>query len=219
MTGTEAVTAPTHSIRDRVFAKGFLSLGPRMDRAWATKHRRETLARADGAVLELGAGYGASFADYPPAVTSLTAIEPNAELRVAAKAAASTLDLPIAVVDAAAEHLPFTDASFDAVVSSLVLCSVTDPATALAEVVRVLKPGGVLLFYEHIRPDPIFIGRLFDVITPSWRAVAGGCELNRRTVATIEGSGLVVTSIRRVDVGTRAFLPRVPHVIGSATLH
>ena len=118
-----------------------------------SEHRRELLADLAGTVLELGAGNGLNFAHYADTVTEVAAVEPEDYLRERAEDTAAGAPVPIRVVDALADDLPFPDESFDAVVASLVLCSVPDQATALAELRRVLRPAGELRFYEHVRPN------------------------------------------------------------------
>jgi ubiquinone/menaquinone biosynthesis C-methylase UbiE len=116
-------------------------------------HRRETLAGLSGRVLELGAGNGRNFAFYPPEVSEVVAVEPEPYMRERAHEAAAQATARVEVVDAVADALPFPDAGFDAAVASLVLCSVPDQPTALAELRRVIRPGGELRFYEHVHAE------------------------------------------------------------------
>ena len=162
-----------------------------MDARGAADHRRRLVEAAHGVVVEIGAGYGATFPFYPSAVTGVLALEPDPTLRALALAAAGTAPVPVTVKDGVAEALPAADASVDVVVSSLVLCSVADQSVALAEVVRVLRPGGLLLFYEHVRSAHRVLGAAEDLLTPLWsRVAAGGCHPNRDTAAMIAGAGL-----------------------------
>ena len=118
--------------------------------------------------------------------------------------------------DGVAEALPAADASADVVVSSLVLCSVADQSLALAEVVRVLRPGGLLLFYEHVRSAHRVLGAAEDLLTPLWSRVAGGCHPNRDTAAMIAAAGLTVQGIERFGFSVLPGNPRLAHVLGVA---
>ncbi|MBC7596312.1 MAG: class I SAM-dependent methyltransferase [Kineosporiaceae bacterium] len=108
------------------------------------------------------------------------------------------------------------DASADAVVSSLVLCSVADQGVVLAEALRVLRPGGIFAFYEHVRAGGRLLGRVEDLLTPVWGVVAGGCHPNRDTVASITTAGFEVESVRRFGFSVLPGVPDVAHVIGRA---
>ena len=188
-----------------------------MDARGATEHRRRLVAAAHGVVVEIGAGYGATFPFYPAAVTGVLALEPDPTLRGLALAAASKAPVPVTVKDGVAESLPAADASVDVVVSSLVLCSVADQSVALAEVVRVLRPGGLLLFYEHVRSAHRVLGAAEDLLTPLWSRVAGGCHPNRDTAAVIAGAGLTVQDLERFGFSVLPGNPRLAHVLGVAS--
>jgi hypothetical protein len=125
-----------------------------MNRRGGTEHRRSLLAGLHGKVIEIGAGNGSTFGLYPAAVTHVLALEPEDYLRTLARGRAASAPVPITVSPGAAKHIAAADASVDVVVvTSLVLCSVADQAPVLAEIRRVLRPGGTLAFYEHVRSD------------------------------------------------------------------
>ncbi len=187
-----------------------------MDARGAAEHRRRLVEAAHGAVVEIGAGYGATFPHYPPAVTSVLALEPDPTLRALALAAAGTAPVPVTVQDGVAESLPAADASVDVIVSSLVLCSVADQASVLAEAFRVLRPGGMLLFYEHVRSAHPVLAAAEDLLTPLWRRVAGGCHPNRDTAAAIGASGFTVEALERFGFSALPGNPRVAHILGTA---
>lgn len=157
--------------------------------------RDHTVAPLSGRVLEIGAGNGANFHRYPPAVTKLVATEPDAFMLDRARKRAAELDRPVELHQAPAEKLPFDDASFDAVVSVLVLCSVSDQPQALAEIKRVLKPRGLLRFIEHVRYGGAVGGAYQDVLAPAWRWLGAGCNPNRRTAEAIADAGFTVAEI------------------------
>jgi ubiquinone/menaquinone biosynthesis C-methylase UbiE len=157
--------------------------------------RAELLRELSGTVLEIGAGTGATLSLYPKTVTRLVMCEPDPHMRrkLQAKKPAN-----IDISDASIEKLPFDSASFDAVVCSLVLCSVSDQQAALGEIRRVLKPGGRLVFLEHIaaegKPDRLKWQRRVE---PLWKHVMGNCHLTRRTEAAIEAAGFRIERIQR----------------------
>lgn len=144
-------------------------------------HREYLVDGLSGRVLDLGAGTGAMFPYFAEIEgIDLFAIEPDPHMRTQARARASSLDLDVELLDAGGESLPFADGSFDAVVASLVFCTIPDHEAALSEVARVLKPGGEFRFLEHVRGDGVY-GKAHDLVAPAWHTVAGGCHLNRET--------------------------------------
>jgi ubiquinone/menaquinone biosynthesis C-methylase UbiE len=181
------------------------------------EHRRELLADVAGRVLEIGAGHGANFRHYPPAVRELIAIEPEPGLRRMAEEAAAGAPVPVVVEAGFAERLPLPDDSVDAVVASQVLCSVRDLPDALAEARRVLRPGGRLHFYEHVRSrDPGFarMQRALDLI---WPLQGAGCHLSRDIVRAIGEAGFTVERVRNFDfLMNGRTTPHSPRVIGVA---
>jgi SAM-dependent methyltransferase len=177
-------------------------------------HRDEALAPAAGRVIEVGAGQGENFRRYPAAVTEVLAVEPEPYLRGKARAAADAARVPVRVVDGVAGALPGADGEFDTAVASLVLCSVPDQAAALAEMRRVLKPGGRLLFYEHVLSERPRFARLQRRVNPVWTRLGGGCNLHRDTVAAIAAAGFQLERVRAFDEPATG--PARPHVIGVA---
>ena len=165
------------------------------------RERRVALKDAHGEVLEIGLGTGLSLPNYPPAVTRLTAVDVAAMLpkRVAERIARAPF--PVRFVQITAEKLPFPDASFDCVVSNLTLCTIPDPAAALREIRRVLKPGGIFLFLEHGLSADAGLARWQNRLNGIQKFIAGGCNLNRRIDDLIEASGLDVTRLDRFTVG------------------
>jgi ubiquinone/menaquinone biosynthesis C-methylase UbiE len=200
-----------------LFARMWIKGAPAAEERGVAEHRREALAGLGGRVLELGAGSGLNFEHYPEGVDEVIAVEPEPTLREAAIAASGRAPVPVTVVDAVADELPDEDASFDAAVASLVLCSVPDQARALAELRRVIRPGGELRFYEHVqaRSQPKATLLRFADAT-FWPHVAGGCHPTRHTVEAIESAGFEVEECRRFGFAATALMPKVPHVIGRA---
>ncbi|MBD1590484.1 methyltransferase domain-containing protein [Arthrobacter sp. S1_S22] len=198
------------------FARAYARAVEEMNRRGATEHRRELLAGLHGSVVEIGAGDGSGFALYPPAVTHVLAIEPDDDLRRIAAANAASAPVPVTVRAGAAEQIPAADASVDAVVSSLVLCSVSEQAPVLAEIRRVLRPGGILAFYEHVRSDSRLLAAVEDLLAPAWQRFAGGCHPNRDTVAAIGEAGFVPVGSRRFNFAVLPLSPALAHVLGTA---
>ena len=174
------------------------------------RHLRPRVAvGATGRVLEIGVGTGANF-PYYQGVDKLVATDPDPFMLARAQKRAEELGLSVEFHQCPAEALPFASGSFDTVVATLVFCSVSDPARALAEVERVLKPTGVLRFIEHVRADESFIGHIQDMLTPVWGWFGAGCHLNRRTAASIEAAGFEFLELQRRR------LPLMPLISGAA---
>lgn len=193
------------------FAAVYDLLNRGLERGLLRRLRPSVVGEARGRVLEIGVGTGASFPYYRrAAVERLVATDPDPHMLRRAERRAQQLDLPVALQQAPAEALPFADASFDTVVSTLVLCTVADPALALAEARRVLKPGGTLRFIEHVRAEGR-LGRLQDLATPLWRRAAAGCHPNRRTARSIEAAGFDIAK-----VGVERITGGVPLIVGTA---
>jgi SAM-dependent methyltransferase len=180
--------------------------------------RRELADGLGGRVIEVGCGAGVNFAFYPPGVTEVLAVEPEAYFRGQAAKAAARVDVPVRIVAGVADRLPAETGEFDAAVLSLVLCSVPDQAAALAEVKRVLRPGGRLHFYEHVGAR----GRVANGIQRAldatiWPRLAGGCHCARHTSDAIEAAGFEMVSYRRLAVKPLGIpSPLAPHILGVA---
>jgi ubiquinone/menaquinone biosynthesis C-methylase UbiE len=196
-----------------VFARVWSRISGLVGSEW---QRRALLSGLHGRVLELGAGDGRNFAHYPPEVSEVVAIEPEPYLRDLAKVAAARADVTVTVLDGTAEALPLGDGSCDHTVSCLVLCSVTDQPTALAELHRVLAPGGELRFFEHVLAQRGLGQALQSGLDRSgvWPHLGGGCHLARDTVAAIATAGFAVEDVRRLSSGPGPL--GVPFVLGSA---
>ncbi|MDQ0733036.1 class I SAM-dependent methyltransferase [Arthrobacter sp. B1I2] len=205
------------SLQHPFFARALAGAVGGMDRRGAAGHRGRILAGLQGSVIEIGAGAGSSFPLYPPAVTRVLALEPDDYLRNVAQEAAAAASVPVTVVAAAAEHIPAETGSADAVVSSLVLCSVKDQAAVLAEIRRVLRPGGTLAYYEHVRSGHPAVARAEDVLTPLWGRFMGGCHLNRDTLAAITAAGFTVQDNQRFGFAVQRLNPPIAHILGTAT--
>ncbi len=181
------------------------------------EHRGQLLDGLVGRVIEIGAGEGLNFAYYPPTVTEVTAVEPENRLRASAIETARTAPVPIRVVPGLADHLPAEDASFDAAVTSLVLCSVPDQALALADLRRALRPGGDLRFYEHVAAGRQPLDGVQHLADPLWSRVGGGCHLTCNTESAIKDAGFTIDRIERFS-----FRPSLlgalaaPHILGTA---
>jgi ubiquinone/menaquinone biosynthesis C-methylase UbiE len=202
------------SIGERLFA----ALYDPLTKSWEEKHgaelKRPLLAHARGRTLEIGVGTGLSLRHYPR-VEELIAIEPSESMRRRAERRAAGLGHHVTFISAAAERLPFTDRSFDTVVALLVLCTIGDPAAALREIHRVLRPEGRFLFFEHVRSDDLRRARWQDRLARPWRAVAGGCHPNRATLDAIKGGGFDIETLERGELPGQVALVR-PYARGIA---
>jgi ubiquinone/menaquinone biosynthesis C-methylase UbiE len=198
-----------------IFAALYERMGASMERRWMGGRRRRLLAGARGAVLEIGGGTGANLTHYRD-VDRVTIAEPDPFMRNRIGPKLEDTRVPVEVSAAGAEELPFPDGSFDTVVSTLVLCTVPDQESALDEVRRVLRPGGRLLFIEHVRAAGS-TARWQDRLEPLWRRLLGGCHPNRDTVAAIEEAGFEIETFESFH--PPVFLSSLtPHVQGSATI-
>jgi len=192
------------------------------ERKGGEAYRRRLLADLRGRVIEVGAGTGINFRHYPRTVTEVLAIEPEPNLRAIAEEAAHDTPVAVRVVPGVAEALPAPDAAMDAGVSAGLLCSVPDPAAALAELARVIRPGGELRFYEHVvsrRRRAASMQRGLDA-SGVWARAMGGCHTSRDTEAAIARAGFRIESIERFTFQpTLLDLPVAPKILGRARRH
>ncbi len=187
-------TMPSH----RRFAAYYERMGrSETERRYMEPLRRKLLAKARGVVLEVGAGNGLNFPIYDPAqVERVEAVEPDPAMLGYARERAQLARVPITMTQAAAEALPFADASFDSVVVTLVFCSVTNPLKGLQEIRRVLKPDGALLMVEHVRSRHGLVSLAQSAVTPLTRRLCGNCHWNRDTLHTVREAGFQIDYLR-----------------------
>ncbi|MFJ3672621.1 class I SAM-dependent methyltransferase [Streptomyces sp. NPDC090106] len=214
--GTGAV--PRDPVHHPLFARSYARVSVALESRGMSGVRARLLAGLSGRVVEIGAGNGLNFAHYPGAVAEVVAIEPERGLRRLAVEAAVRCAVPVDVVPGTAEALPVKSEAFDAAVVSLVLCSVRDVPRALAELRRVLRPGGELRFFEHGRgggPAMRATQRALDRTV--WPPLSGGCHLSRDTVAALRDAGFELGPYRRLSIPERG--PKLPPsfcVLGTA---
>jgi ubiquinone/menaquinone biosynthesis C-methylase UbiE len=208
-----ATARVSHPLCARLFAKQASAA----ESKGLADQRRAMLEGLAGSVVEIGAGNGLNFRHYPSAVTVVHAFEPDPYLRRLAVEAAAAAPLSISVADAPAEELPLGDASVDAAVASLVLCSVRDLGRAVDELRRVVKPGGELRFNEHVASEHAVwrtLQRAADATV--WPALSGGCHLGRDTRAALELGGFEIEQVKRFGFRVSALDPPKSHLLGIA---
>jgi ubiquinone/menaquinone biosynthesis C-methylase UbiE len=204
------------SLWGRIFAAGYDRVLAPTESAGLGAERERVLASAHGSVVEVGAGTGVNLAHYPPGVRELVVTEPEEPMARRLRARVSALGIRARVVNARAERLPFADGSFDCAVSTLTLCTADDHVAALHELHRVLRPGGALLFIEHVRSsDDEALARMQDRVAPLWRRFGHGCRCNRRTLEAIEAAPFDVRELVRGRL-PKAAKPVRPYVSGRA---
>jgi ubiquinone/menaquinone biosynthesis C-methylase UbiE len=195
------------SVWGRIFAAGYDTFQARMERDFFGKIRHDMLAGVTGRVVEIGSGTGANLAHYPRTIDELVCTEPEEPMAKRLREKVAGSGLPVRVVNAPAEELPFEDDSFDIAVAALVLCTVSDPRRAVDEVARVLKPGGRFIFMEHVRSTDPSSAKWQDRLHPLWVRFGHGCHCNRPTLDTIEASPL------RVETHRRGVIRRAPPIV------
>ena len=203
-------------VKHPLFARFFDRLSGVMEKE-AGPWRDELLAGLSGRVVEIGPGNGINFRHYPASVEEVVALEPEPYLRAKAERAARLAPVSVSVRAGVADSLELEDAGFDAAVACLVLCSVPDQQAALAELRRVLKPGGQLRFLEHVRSQKPGKARVQTTLDSSgvWPRLAGGCHCSRDTVGAIQAAGFQVERTQDIDLGPSWVITN-PHVLGRA---
>jgi ubiquinone/menaquinone biosynthesis C-methylase UbiE len=204
--------------RHPVFAWFYARLSTGMEARGMGQHRQDLLAGLTGSVLEVGAGNGLNFRHYPGTVTSVLAVEPEPHLRALAEQNARAAATAITVVAGTAERLPARDQEHDAVVATLMLCSVASPGAALREMHRVLRPGGELRFMEHVSAESRVQRRIQRIADATcWPACFGGCHASRDPLTAIAAAGFRVRTLTRYRLpDTPLPWPTAPHARGIA---
>lgn len=192
------------------FARWYGLLSRRAEAGELGARRRGLVAGARGRVLDVGAGPGDTFKHFSAAVSAHVALEPDAAMLTRARRRREEGPAPAQLVRAVAERLPFRDEAFDTVVAALVLCSVEDPHRAVAEIRRVLRPGGRLLLLEHVRADDPVLARWQDRVQPLWSWCNGGCRPNRATLDVLRQAGFGVRALESYG------FPVLPYIQGEA---
>jgi ubiquinone/menaquinone biosynthesis C-methylase UbiE len=200
---------------NKVFAAGYDRFMAASERDTFAPHRRTLLAGATGDVIEIGGGTGANLQMYDGALRSLTLTEPEQPMIGRLQRKIDEQRPGTKLLQATAEELPFEDDSFDTAVSTLVLCTVGDQRRALGELRRVLRPGGQLLFMEHVRADDERLARWQDRLQPLQGAFACGCHCNRPTLDGIKGAGFEVTRLEHDKISHAPPIVR-PLIVGVA---
>lgn len=209
-------------IYDATWGRGFSALYDpcfkAAEEAGLREMRREVLSGARGSVLEIGAGTGLNLELYPhEGIESLVVTEPDPHMFKQLRERAPKVCAGAELVQAGGEDLPFDDDSFDTVTVTLVLCTVPDQAATLREIKRVLKPGGQLLFLEHVRSNHADLAKWQDRLEKPWRFLGDGCHCNRDTEAGLRAAGFELSGIEHPE------LPKAPPIVkpmaqGIATL-
>jgi ubiquinone/menaquinone biosynthesis C-methylase UbiE len=199
----------------RFFALVYDRINQPAETAGLSQERQKLLAQASGETIEIGAGTGLNLAHYPAAVTRLVLTEPDRHMAARLRRRVTAIRPDAEVLDATAAQLPFPDASFDTAVVTFVLCSVPDPDAALTEIARVLRPGGRLLFAEHVRSEDPAVAARQDRRPLTYKLI--GCHPNRATLDTIASSPLRVEDVRHGEVPKVPKIER-PMIVGTARL-
>jgi ubiquinone/menaquinone biosynthesis C-methylase UbiE len=199
----------------RIFAATYDRMSRSAEQGWLGELRARLLRPLRGDVLEIGAGTGLNLPHYRDAAT-VVLTEPDSAMRRRLASRLPTATVPVELVDAAAEDLPFPDGSFDVVVCTLVLCTVVDPDRALAEIKRVLRPDGELVLVEHVRGQAR-LARWQDRLTPLWTRIGAGCHPNRDTRSAVERAGFDWRHVKSYQHQPN-WLPTSPVLEGVAVL-
>lgn len=194
----------------RLFANSYDFLMSPLEKRKFKEIREELLSLATGTVLEIGAGTGVNFPlyKYPDKVV---AIEPSQHMIEHAHSKRKQAQVPIDMVQASAEKLPFDSNQFDTVVATLVFCTISNPEKAIEEIKRVCKPGGKILLFEHVKMENRFLAGLQDLLNPAWKKMADGCNLNRDTLGLLKKHHLSVLKVDNYYKGLFIFVEAVNH--------
>lgn len=219
--GSPAPGAKTESssgtIYGRLFARAYDGAMKQLEREGGAELRHDLLAQARGRTLELGAGTGLNLEHYPDAVSELILTEPDPHMVKHLRSRLEDSGREATIIRAPAERVPFDPGAMDTVVSTWTLCTVDDPEAVLAEIARVLSPGGRFLFLEHVRSeDSERAARWQDRVTPFVRRAICGCRPNRRTLATIDGSPLEIEDVRWGEQPKGSLPWEKPMIVGCA---
>ncbi|MEH7355644.1 class I SAM-dependent methyltransferase [Neobacillus drentensis] len=179
-----------------IFAKSYDFFMRPLEKKKFNQIRKELLANATGSVLELGSGTGVNFSFYETA-ERVTAVEPSMHMIEHSIPKQKQSLVPIEVVQASAEDLPFESDTFDTVVATLVFCTIPNPEKAILEMKRVCKPGGKILLFEHVKMKNRFLAALQELLTPVWKKICDGCCLNRKTIELLELYDITITKVQK----------------------
>ncbi|MGJ7912974.1 class I SAM-dependent methyltransferase [Neobacillus sp. LXY-1] len=178
----------------RSFAKWYDFFMNPLEKRKFIKIRQELLSKASGRVLEIGSGTGINFPLYK-GVDKVVAIEPSPFMQERSRKKQSQASVPIKVVQASAEQLPFESDTFDTVVATLVFCTIPQPEKAIEEMRRVCKPNGKILLFEHVKMENRFLAVLQDWLSPAWKKICDGCCLNRETLTLLRSNGISILNV------------------------
>jgi ubiquinone/menaquinone biosynthesis C-methylase UbiE len=200
---------PKTGLRQRIFAWALARFNTRYER-FASKYKQQLFRDLTGTILEIGPGTGANLRYLNPAKVSWIGVEPNPFMQDYLHEEANRLGMPIEIRMPTGEALPVADASVDTVISTLVLCCVASQQSTLQEVLRVLKPGGRLLFIEHVAaPGGTWLSRTQNLLAPLWKRLGDGCHPNRETSVELERAGFENVDCERITAPTFIVSPQI----------
>ncbi|MFZ7946022.1 class I SAM-dependent methyltransferase [Neobacillus sp. 19] len=179
-----------------IFAKWYDIFMKPLEKKKFKQIRKKLLANATGSVLELGSGTGVNFPYYTSA-EKVTAVEPSLHMIEQSISKQKQSVIPIEVVQAVAEDLPFKADMFDTVVATLVFCTIPNPEKAILEMKRVCKPNGKILLFEHVKMENRILGTIQELLTPVWKKICDGCCLNRNTIKLLNGHDIMMTRVQK----------------------
>jgi ubiquinone/menaquinone biosynthesis C-methylase UbiE len=209
----------SNTVSHPIFARFYSALAKKAETAGIGEHRKRLLDSSSGKIVEVGCGSGLNFFHYPDTVEKVVGVEPEEFLKLKSIQVANQLKdkLNIEVVQGVATSLPFDDNTFDCAVTSLVLCSVDDPKKAISEMYRVVKPGGELRFYEHVRSKSPKFSQMQDRVNKFWPYFGGGCNCNRDTLGYIKDSEFEIKEADEFNFAhSKLLAPVAPMILGIA---